>query len=403
MDTFFQGNLTDADTAQLVKHRRHLHMHPELSLQEHQTAAYIEAQLHAEGIPQVTRLAQTGVVALIQGAHPGPTLAFRGDIDALPILEENEVPYKSQNPGVMHACGHDVHTTLGLGIARQMWRRRDEIHGAIKCIFQPAEEASPEHEPIGAERMVQEGVLEGPKVDAIFACHCMPGLPVGTVGHTGGAVWAESTLVEITVHGQKTHAAYPHSGVDAVVVAAQLIGALQTIPSRRLDARKPCVLSIGKLVAGESYNIIADRAELTGTLRTLAHETTEEACAQIEQTAKGLAQAFGAQIEVAFTPGARLTANDPGLESKTVALMREILGQAGPQIVLPYPPQMGAEDFAAFSGRVPGCYVFLGVGNEACGITHMIHTTRFDVDERCLGFGVGLMSEVLIQTGKRWS
>ena len=196
----------------LVDMRRHLHKHPELSFEERQTQAYIEERLREVGITDITRCADTGVIAVIEGAHPGPTLAFRGDIDALPIIEDSKQPYASCNPGVMHACGHDVHATLGLGVARAMWRNRGAIHGRIKCIFQPAEEASPTGAPIGAERMAQEGALSDPDVDAIFAYHCMPTLDVGHIGYTGGPVWAGSTLVEITVRGQKTHAAYPHSG-----------------------------------------------------------------------------------------------------------------------------------------------------------------------------------------------
>ena len=383
----------------LVAIRRHLHAHPELSLVEHETAAFITRQLEEAGITQISSCAETGVVALIEGDHPGPCLAFRGDIDALPIMEANTVDYKSTRAGVMHACGHDVHTTLGIGIARALASRRHEIHGSIKFIFQPAEEASPENEPIGAERMVSEGVLENPDVDAIFAFHCMPTLEVGKIGYTGGPVWACSDLVEIEIEGEKTHAAYPHSGVDAVVVAAQAILALQTIPSRRIDAREPCVLSIGHMQAGESYNIIADRARLTGILRTLSEETSARAIDAIRQTVAGVAAAFGTRAHVEITPGARLTANDPGLEARCVDLMRESVGR---ETLVPHPPQMGAEDFAAFSRRVPGCYLFLGVRNESQGITHMIHTPYFDVDEECLRLGVTAMSDALVALGETW-
>lgn len=392
--------VTKQEEQALIEMRRHLHAHPELSFEEEQTARYIRARLEEVGIDRIETYADTGVVAIIEGAHPGPTLAFRGDIDALPIQEANEVDYRSQHSGVMHACGHDVHATLGLGIARALHARRGELHGAIKCIFQPAEEASPEDEPIGAERMAREGVLEDPDVDAIFAFHCMPTLEVGKIGYTGGAVWAGSDLVEIAIHGQKTHAAYPHSGVDAVVVASHVIQALQTIPSRRVDARQPCVLSIGKLEAGESYNIIAERAELTGILRTLSEETSAQAIAEIERVVRGVCAAHGARGEVKITPGARLTANDVRLEARTVALLR---AQLGDEAVVQHPAQMGAEDFAAFSRRVPGCYLFLGVRNEARGIVHMIHTPRFDVDEACLALGVGAMSDALLELGRTWS
>lgn len=383
----------------LIDMRRHLHKHPELSFEEHQTSAFIEEKLKEVGIHQLSRCATTGVVALIEGAHPGPTLAFRGDIDALPIIEDSDAPYASNNPGVMHACGHDVHTTLGLGVARYLWKKREQIHGRIKCIFQPAEEASPTGYPIGAEAMAQEGVLTNPDVDAIFAFHCMPTLEVGKIGYTGGPVWAGSNLVEIEIEGAKTHAAYPHSGIDSVVVASHVIMALQTIPSRRLDARHPCVLSIGKLEAGESYNIIAQTAKLTGILRTLSNDTTEEAKRHIVQSVEGICASFGAKGTVTFTQGARLTENDRTLEARTVSIMQDVVGQ---ERMVSHLPQMGAEDFAAFSTRVPGCYLFLGIRNEDRGITHMLHTTKFDVDEDCLPLGVYAMGETLLRLGATW-
>ena len=394
------GPLSASDAAQLVQWRRHLHAHPELSFEEEATACYIEQALAQLGVQEVRRCAQTGVVATIRGAHPGPTLAFRGDIDALPIQQDSQAPYRSQRPGVMHACGHDVHATLGLGVAAQLWRQRDALHGVVKCIFQPAEEASPEDVPIGAERMVHEGVLRDPDVDAIFAFHCMPTLQVGKIGYTGGPVWARSDLIQIEVLGQKTHAAYPHSGIDAVVVASHLIAALQTVTSRSLDARSPCVLSIGRLEAGSSYNIIADRASLTGILRTLSDQTSERALTQIQQIIQGVAAAFGAKASLTVTPGARLTANDPTLEARAVELLRQIVG---PERLVHHLPQLGAEDFAAFSTRVPGCYLFLGVRNEARGIVHMIHTPQFDVDEACLPLGVAAMSQALLRLAREWT
>ncbi|MFU8807124.1 MAG: M20 metallopeptidase family protein, partial [Bradymonadaceae bacterium] len=367
--------------SEFIEIRRHLHAHPELSLEEFETARFIRETLGSFGIEDVQIVAETGVVALVEGAHPGPTFAWRADIDALPILEANEVSYCSKNAGVMHACGHDVHTTVGLGIARALHERRDELRGRVKFIFQPAEEASPENEPIGAERMVREGVLENPAVDAVFAVHCMPTLEVGKIGYTGGAVWACSELVEIEIFGEKTHGAYPHMGIDAVTVASHVVVALQTIVSRRIDAREACVLSIGQISAGNSYNIIADKAELTGIVRTLSNETLDRAKGEVVQIVEGVCQAFGASSNVRFTPGARLTANDESLEREVVEILKI---SSGAEQVVAHLPQLGAEDFAAFSTRVPGCYLFLGVRNEDKGITHMIHTPHFDVDEEHL-------------------
>lgn len=393
--------LDASHAARLIQDRRHLHAHPELSFEEHSTADYLEERLREAGITTFERVAETGVVATITGAHPGPVLAMRGDIDALPIVEDApDKSYCSTRPGVMHACGHDVHATLALGVARELHARREELHGTLKVIFQPAEEAAPRDDgPIGAERMVQEGVLENPKVDAVFAFHCMPTLEVGKIGYTSGPVWAGSDLVEITVHGQKTHAAYPHSGIDAVLVASHIVLALQSVVSRRIDARSPCVLSIGKLEAGESYNIIADTAKLTGILRTLSGEVSAQAREEIARLVPSVAQGFGATATVSFTPGARLTENDRALEGRCVAAMRRAVGE---ERLVPHLPQMGAEDFAAFSTRVPGCYLFLGVRNEARGITHMIHTPRFDVDESCLDLGVYAMSEALLELARDW-
>lgn len=382
----------------LVALRRHLHAHPELSLQEHDTAEFIETQLERFGIEH-ERVSGTGVVALVEGTREGPTLGWRADIDALPIQEENDTEYRSKNRGVMHACGHDVHTTVGLGLARRMAESTDQLAGRVKFVFQPAEEASPVGEPIGAERMALDGALDDPRVDAMFALHCMPTLEVGKFGYTGGPVWASSDLVEIDIEGVKTHAAYPHEGIDAVVIASHVVVALQTVTSRRVDARDACVLSIGHLEAGNTYNVIADRARLTGILRTLSDNAADTARTEIRRIVEGVTSGMGARASVAFTPGARLTENDLDLERRTVELLRESVGD---DAVVPHPPQLGAEDFSAFSRRVPGCYLFLGVRNEKKGITHMIHTPRFDVDEACIPFAVDAFGDVLLTMSRDW-
>lgn len=375
----------------LIKIRRHLHANPEPSLQEYETANYIEQQLHSLGL-ETQRIAETGVVALIEGEHPGPTLGFRADIDALPIQEKNARSYKSRNAGVMHACGHDVHTTIALGIAEEAIKKRNQLHGKIKLIFQPAEEASPIDSPIGAEQMVQEGVLENPKIDAMFALHCMPTLDVGKIGYTGGPVWASSDLVEISIEGKKTHAAYPHEGIDATLIASQLVVALQTITSRRIDARQACVLSFGKMESGNTYNVISDHATLTGILRTLSPETEHIAKIEIQRIVSNLCTAFGGKGVVKFTAGARLTENNIVLEQRFVSQLRTLLGN---EALVPHLPQLGAEDFSAFSNRVPSCYLFLGVRNEKKGIINMIHTPEFDVDESCIPFATHAISTAL--------
>lgn len=382
----------------LISIRRYLHAHPELSLEEVQTAQYIEKQLNDYGI-QSRRCGKNGILALIEGKHPGPVLAFRADIDALPIQESSTQPYASQNPGVMHACGHDVHTTIGLGIAFRAFDNKDNLHGSIKLIFQPAEEASPVDTPIGAEEMVQDGALQNPRVDAAFAFHCMPTLEVGKIGFTGGPVWASSDLVEISVRGKKTHAAYPHEGIDALLVAAQLIVALQSVTSRRVDTRQPCVLSIAKLEAGNTYNVIAENAKMVGILRTLSPEAEAVAKREIKTIVENLCVAFGATGKVVFTEGARLTKNDIELERKTVSTLRK---KVGSNALVNHLPQLGAEDFSAFSDRVPSCYLFLGVRNEEKGIVHMIHTSEFDVDEDCIFPAVVAMQETLFDLAQTW-
>jgi amidohydrolase len=248
--------------------------------------------------------------------------------------------------------------------------------------------------------MVVDGVLEGPDVEAILAMHCMPDLDAGLIGYTGGPVWARSELVEIEIEGSKAHAAYPHEGIDAALVAAQVLVALQSIVSRRVDTRRPCVLTIGELEAGDSYNILPQRARMKGVLRTLSDEVSEQAMAQIEALVRGVSEAMGARASVRYVPGARLTANARWLEDFVVGAARGVLGR---DRVVAHPPQLGAEDFAFFSRRVPGCYLFLGIRDEARGIAHPLHTPEFDVDESCLSVGVSAMVGALLELGRRWS
>ena len=394
--------LSEEQVGRLVSRRRHLHMHPELTFEELETAGFIEGELRAMGVEDIRRVSDDrGVVALIEGqGGAGPTLGFRADTDALSIEEDEGCPYRSRRPGVMHACGHDVHTAVGLGIAEALWARREELCGRVKMIFQPAEEASPGAEPVGAERMVLDGVLEDPAVEAMFAFHCMPTLEAGLIGYTGGPVWASSQAVEIEVFGEKSHGAYPHTGVDAVLVASQIVVALQSVVSRSVDARQACVLTIGRIEGGEAFNVVADRVKLVGLLRALHPEAADRAREAARRVVEQVAQAFGARAEARFVQGARAVINDVELEARMVGLLRQVAGQ---EAVVRHEPQMGAEDFASFSRRVPSCFLFLGVRNEAEGKVHMLHTPRFDVDERCLVVGVGAMSQALLGLARRWS
>jgi amidohydrolase len=271
----------------------------------------------------------------------------------------------------------------------------------VKFVFQPAEEAAPPPgRVIGAEQMVEEGVLASPAVDAAFALHVMPLLEVGHLGFTQGAVWAASDLFDIHVRGRMSHGAYPHEGADPIVAGAAVVAALQSVVSRRIDARDPVVISVCRFSAGTAYNIVPDTAHLQGLVRTLDERVRSAALRLLVETAEQVARAYGCTAEVTTVRGAWLTANDPALERFVCARIEERPG--GPRLTS-FKPQMGAEDFSAFSRRVPSCFLFLGVRNEARGIVHMIHTPRFDVDEACLPLAVDTMTHALLETGARWA
>jgi len=382
---------------ELVSIRRDLHSHPELSHRESRTADVIAAHLRTLGLEPRVGVAGHGVVADVVGAHDGPTLLYRADIDALPIQEVDGRAYGSQNPGVMHACGHDVHTTIGLGVASAIAARSAEVHGRVRFVFQPAEEAAPPPgEVIGAEKMVVEGVLEAPAVDAAFALHVMPLLDVGTLGFTGGPVWAASDLFDIHVTGAMAHGAYPHEGADPIAAASAIVQALQQIPSRNVDTRDACVVSVCRFQAGSAYNIIPDGAHLQGLVRTHDEGVRDLALRRLREVAEQTARAWGCEATIETVRGTYATVNDLALEQWVVDRVGAVDNGLTPT---PFRPQMGAEDFAAFSRRVPGCYLLLGVRNEARGIVHMIHTPGFDVDETCLQLGVDAMVDALLHTG----
>ncbi len=387
---------------ELIEVRRHLHRNPELSTQEHKTAAFIADRLRDLGLePQVgSHGAPTGVVAVLEGqGGDGPTLAWRADIDALPIVEDTGVEYTSCQPGVMHACGHDVHTTVGLGLAAKLIQNRDQLPGRVKFIFQPAEEGAPAGEIVGAEAMARGGVLDGPDVDAIFALHCMPSQPVGTIGYSRGPVWAGSDAWRLTVKGRQTHGAYPQDGVDPIYVAGQIIVALQGVPGRVVDSRESCVVSVGKIQAGEAFNVIPEEVHMVGLLRTLDEGVRRKALDALDRLFHGICQAHGAEAKVSFSQGAMVVANAPALVDKAVASLTRHVGAEAIDVA---PPQMGAEDFASFSRRKPAAYFMLGVGNEGKGIVHPIHSPHFNVDEACLPFAVDAFGHMMVDLARSW-
>lgn len=381
--------------AALIAQRRDFHMHPELSNREERTARVIAEKLRALGMDEVkTGVGRHGVVALLKGKLPGEVVAVRTDMDALPIQETLDVPYKSRNDGVKHACGHDVHMTVQLGVAEVLSKMRDQIRGTIKFIFQPAEEGPPAGEKGGARLMIDEGALENPRPSAIFGLHVMPNIQVGQVGYNIGPAMASSDRFTITVRGKKVHGAYPHDGIDTVVVAAECITALQTIRSRRINTQEPLVITLGSIHGGNRFNIIADEVKMDGTMRTLSEEVRTQAIAQMKQTLQGITSAYGASYELEFVGvGNPVTYNDPKLVGATLPTLRRVLGEAHlfePKL------QMGAEDFSMYQKVIPGFFYFLGVGNKAKGITGMIHTPEFDADEDSLVIGVRTMSNVLL-------
>lgn len=378
----------------LIMQRRDFHQYPELSNREERTSKVIAEKLKALGLEDIKiNVAKHGVTALLKGKKPGPVIAVRADMDALPIQETNAVSYKSKNDGVKHACGHDAHMTVELGVAEILSEMRDEIRGTIKFIFQPAEEGAPTGEEGGARLMIKEGVLENPKPEAIFGLHVMPNIEVGQVAYNSGPAMASSDRFKIIIRGKKVHGAYPHDGVDAVVIAAESITALQTIRSRRINTLEPLVITIGSIHGGNRFNIISDEVVMEGTMRTLNEDVRANAMAMMKQTLQGITSAYGGSFELEFSGPNPVTYNEPKLVEETLPTIKRIIGDKN---VISRPPQMGAEDFSYYQKVIPGFFYFLGVGNQKKGITAMIHTPDFDIDEESLVIGVKVMSNVLL-------
>jgi amidohydrolase len=378
----------------LIAQRRDFHIHPELSNREERTARVVAERLRALGLTEVkTGIARHGVTALLVGGRPGPVVAVRADMDALPIQETIDVPYKSQTPGVKHACGHDVHTTVALGVAEVLSGMKAEIAGTIKFIFQPAEEGPPTGEEGGARLMVKEGAMQNPAPTAIFGLHTLPSHEVGQVAYISGAAMASSDKFYITIRGKSSHGAQPHNGVDSIVVAAECINALQQIRSRRIDPQEPLVISIGMIQGGTRHNIIAGEVKMEGTMRTLNEEVRSRAQGLMRETLQNTTAAYGATYELKFEENAAVLYNEPALVEATLPTIKRVVGDANVMAIRPFMP---AEDFSYFQKIVPGFYYYLGVGNRKRGITAGWHTPEFDVDEESLVVGVKVMSNVLL-------
>ena len=379
-----------AEIEELIEVRRDLHAHPETAFEETRTAALVAERLRTLGLEPRTGVGGTGVIATIRGARPGRTVLLRADMDALPVQEENDVPYRSRNPGRMHACGHDCHVAGLLGVAGQLVRLAPSLSGAVRLCFQPAEERGG-----GALRMIADGALEDPPVDAAFGVHVWQDLEVGMVGVTPGPWMASVDEFTVTLRGKGAHAAAPHQGVDPVVAMAHVVTALQTIASRTTDPLLEVVVSVTQVRAGSAFNIIPESAWMNGTVRTFDPDLWKELPARFEGIVRGVAGALGCAAEIEYTRFNRPTVNDramAGLAHEAAA------GVVGPQNVVSTIRTMGGEDFSAFLHEVPGAFVAVGSRNAQKGLTHMHHHPRFEVDEDCIGVG----AEVLLAMARRF-
>ena len=377
---------------QLIAWRRDLHKHPELGFEERRTATIIAEHLTSLGLHVQTGVARTGVVALLEGSQEGPTLLLRFDMDALPVEEENDVPYRSEYPGRMHACGHDGHVAIGLATATLLVRYREHLRGRVKFVFQPAEEGMG-----GALRMIQEGVLENPKPDWAFGLHLWNPIPVGKVVVQSGPLMAAAGRFDIDVVGRGGHGAQPHLTVDALVTAAHIVTGLQTIVSRNVDPLESLVLTVGELHSGSAFNIIPGQATLRGTMRTFNMNTMHMAQARLRSLAEGVAQAYGARADVRTEVIAPPVIND---EQATRVVRRAAEAIVGPENIVTIKPVMVSEDMAEFLTRVPGCFFLVGARNEEKGIVYGHHHPRFDIDEDALPIGAALMTATALLAGQ---
>lgn len=388
------ASATEKIRSQLSETRRDFHRHPELSNHEERTARLVAARLRGLGFDEVrTNVARHGVVALLKGKLPGPVVAYRADMDALPITESNTAPYQSQSPGVMHACGHDAHTTVGLGVAEVLSGLREQLRGSVKFLFQPAEEGAPAGEEGGAELMIKDGALENPKPAAILGLHVSPGLEAGSIGYRSGPAQASIDTFTITVRGKVPFAGAPEQGVDSIVAAAQCVTALQTIKSRRVDSFEPVILTLGSIHGGKRPFNTPEEVKLEGCLRTFSEDTRRQILQMIRETLAGTTAACGAKYEFENRRVTAVVVNNPELVKEALPTLRRVAGTTN---VVELPQWMGGEDFSYYAQVVPGFFFRLGSGNKAKGITSDIHTATFDIDEECLAVGVRVMSAALL-------
>jgi amidohydrolase len=379
--------------AQAVAVRRDLHMHPELAFEEHRTAGIVAERMRALGLEVHERIGQTGVVGLLDGAQPGPTIMLRADMDALPLTEENDVPYVSRNPGVTHACGHDAHVAMLLGAVEVVRERRGELCGRIAFVFQPAEEGGG-----GALAMLEEGLIERFAIERAYGLHVTTIFPSGAFALRPGPLMAAVDSFDLVVEGVGGHGAMPQRAVDPVVVAADLVGGLQRIVSREIDPIEPAVITIGAINGGTTYNVIPPRVALKGTVRTFDQATRDTMEARIRRIAEHTCAAANATCSLAWHPSYPVTANDP----HEAAFVRATLAaHFGAERVLESPPVMGSEDFSYFAQAVPACFWFLGAGDDEHRFPN--HHPAFDIDETALGAGIAAHVAVALAGAARGS
>ena len=387
---------------QVVEWRRDLHQHPELGYQETRTSALVAAELRRLGLEVRTGVGRTGVVGVLRGSRPGPVVALRADMDALPVTEQVDLPFKStvraqyqgQEVGVMHACGHDLHTAMLLGVANVLAGLKDRLRGTVVFLFQPNEEGLP-GEPPGAQAMIDAGALRDPVPDAVFGLHVRPDR-VGTILWRSGALMAAGDLVRIVVHGRQTHGAIPWGGVDPVVTASQIVLALQTIASRQVDVTKaPVIVSVGMIQGGNRYNIVPDSVVLLGTVRTFDEAMRADVQERIRRTARGIAQSAGATATVEFVQTAPLTYNDPALSARMVPTLARV---AGPGLLLPASLWTPSEDFALYQQKIPGMYFFIGVtpADRDTATAPRNHSPLFYADEGALPVGMRALANLAV-------
>ncbi|PYQ31016.1 MAG: amidohydrolase [Acidobacteria bacterium] len=384
--------------------RRDIHEHPELGNREMRTAKLIADRLRELGIEVKENVAHTGVVGLLRGGKPGRVVGLRADMDALPVTEQVDLPfaskvrttYNGQEVGVMHACGHDAHVAILLGVAEVLSGIRDQLSGTVKFLFQPAEEGAPQGEEGGAELMVKEGALENPKVDAVFGLHVTSRYPVGEIAYKPEGMMAAVDSFKIIVKGKQTHGAYPWLGVDPIVVASQIVLGLQTIPSRQVDSTlAPSVVTVGAIHGGVRNNIIPDSVEMIGTIRSLDAKMRDDIHARIKRTVENIAASAGATAELTITTGYPITYNDPTLTEKMAPTLRRVAGSSNVRVVN---ATLGAEDFSFFQQKVPGLFFWLGTRpkNQTAEEAASNHSPLFYVDESGLGLGVRAMAHVAV-------